>query len=234
VDDAPEMAVIVRALARRAGCDVAACPDAESAWAALQGTRPDLVLLDVNLPGADGLELCRRVRAAPGLAGLCVALYCHAGLDGDVAAGLDAGVDFVFAKDLAAQPDAWGRRLAEILGWSHGRPSMPPLGWTVEVERPPAEWVPALNRALRRPPLRGVGPEATRALLRRALEQALAPPVSAAALAAWRTPDGLALDPARSPPALPPGSAARVAAAVAEQFGRLLGADAAAAFRAAP
>src|SRR5438270_380901 len=52
VDDAPEMAALVRALAARAGCEVVACGDAGAAWAALQARRPDLVLLDVNPPGA--------------------------------------------------------------------------------------------------------------------------------------------------------------------------------------
>ena len=88
--------------------------DADAAWLALGERRPDLVLLDVNLPGASGLDWLRRVRAAPEHAGLAVALYTHWGLPADVAAGLDAGVDFVFDKDLATRPADWQRRLLEI------------------------------------------------------------------------------------------------------------------------
>lgn len=114
VDDAPEMGLIVRSLARRAGWDVTVRIDAEAAWHSLDERRPDLILLDVNLPGASGLDWLRRVRGTPELAGLTVALYTHWGLPADVAAGLDAGVDFVFDKDLATRPADWQQRLAEI------------------------------------------------------------------------------------------------------------------------
>src|SRR5947209_1741892 len=122
VDDAPEMTVLVQALGGRAGCEVAVASDADAAWAALHARRPDLVLLDVNLPGVSGPDLLRRLRAAPELSGLAVAVYCHATLGADVAAGLEAGADFVFFKDLAARPDDWRRRLEEILAGAHGRP----------------------------------------------------------------------------------------------------------------
>ena len=114
IDDSAEMGLIVASLARRAGWETVVCVDAEAGWQALAERRPDLVLLDVNLPGASGLDWLRRVRAAPEFAGLVVALYTHWGLPADVAAGLDAGVDFVFDKDLAARPTDWQRRLAEI------------------------------------------------------------------------------------------------------------------------
>ena len=114
VDDSVEMGVIVASLGKRAGWEVRVCPDAETAWTALSEGRPDLVLLDVNLPGVSGPEWLRRVRAAPDFADLPVALYTHWGLANDVAAGLDAGADFVFDKDLAARPADWQRRLKEI------------------------------------------------------------------------------------------------------------------------
>ena len=116
------MGLIVSSLCRRADCDVTVSPDAAAAWEALAQRRPDLVLLDVNLPGASGLDWLRRVRAATEHAGLPVALYTHWGLPADVAAGLDAGVDFVFDKDLASRPADWQRRLSEIL-------ASPPDAW---------------------------------------------------------------------------------------------------------
>jgi len=217
VDDAPEMAALVRVLAARAGCEVAACGDAGGAWAALQARRPDLVLLDVNLPGVSGPDLLRRLRAAPEFAGLAVAVYCHADLGTDAAAGLEAGADFVFFKDLAVRPDDWRRRLKEVLGGAHGRPPPPSLGWTAGPPRPAAEWVAAVNRALRDSALRKLGPEVTRAVLRRAL---------AGAAAGWLTADGLALDVGRTP-APSPEAAGLLAARFTEQLWRLLGADAA-------
>ena len=61
--------------------------------------------------------MVRCVRASPEFADLPVALYTHWGLTTDVAAGLNAGADFVFDKDLAAKPVGWQRRLTEIRDW---------------------------------------------------------------------------------------------------------------------
>ena len=70
VDDDPELGLIVGVLARKAGQALSCRPDVESAWAALAESRPDLVLLDLELPGASGLDLLRRVRGDAGLSGL--------------------------------------------------------------------------------------------------------------------------------------------------------------------
>ena len=155
VDDSQEMGLIVRSLARRIGWEAAARLDAETAWQAL-GERPDLILLDVNLPGASGLEWLRRVRRTPELADLTVALYTHWGLPTDVAAGLEAGVDFVFDKDLATRPADWQRRLLEIgeagrMGKrsAHGRTLILALRWRKEGARSP-------RRRCGRPPSIGI------------------------------------------------------------------------------
>ncbi len=147
VDDAPEMGLIVRSLARRAGWDVTVRIDAEAAWHSLDERRPDLILLDVNLPGASGLDWLRRVRGTPELAGLTVALYTHWGLPADVAAGLDAGVDFVFDKDLATRPADWQQRLAEIGeagrgggSSAHGRKPILDLRWKRERGQSRRRW----------------------------------------------------------------------------------------------
>ena len=86
VDDDPELGLIVGVLARKAGQALSCRPDVESAWAALAESRPELVLLDLELPGASGLDLLRRARADAGLSGLRVALFCQSGLAARVAA----------------------------------------------------------------------------------------------------------------------------------------------------
>ena len=240
IDDAPEMGLIVSGLSRRAGWDAAVSIDAEEAWRALAERRPDLVLLDVNLPGASGLDWLRRVRAAPAFAaGLVVALYTHWGLPADVAAGLDAGVDFVFDKDLASRPDDWRRRLAEIgeagrgghdAAWpnAEGAATMKPCGRPAP---PPREWAAAFRLALRHLSLRRLTGEVLSAVWRRVLTRALGPRMPPPqTLDAWIGPDGL--EPAGLPPTFAPASPLDLAAGFAEQTRRLLGDEAAAAFRA--
>jgi DNA-binding response OmpR family regulator len=223
VDDAPDLGVIVTALGRRCGCEVAWRPDGASAWEYLQTARPDLILLDVGLPGESGLELCRRLRAFPPLADLRVALFSHWGLPAVVAAGLDAGADFLLSKDLVCKPDEWQRRLREALSWRRGEPAEAPGG----PPRPAADWVACVNQALAHPSLRRAGPDVVRVLLRRALREAL----PGHALAdSWLSPGGAALD---GVPPLAAAEAEALVCALADLAWRLLGADASAAFRSA-
>jgi CheY-like chemotaxis protein len=225
VDDAPEMGLIVGRLGGRCGCIVEHRPDAASALAFLQGQRPDLVLLDVNLPGMSGPELCRCLRADPRTVTLPVALFTHPGLDDDIAAGLEAGADFFFSKDLVVSPDAWSERLAEVLQVAHGQR---PRGLLRSAsDEAPSGWVNLLNGALRQP-LRGFAPPVVRALLRRALSQVFAPSDTDR----WLTPDGSALDPERVP-ALSGRAVAELATALEAQVGCLTGTKATAPFRSA-
>jgi hypothetical protein len=63
-DDAVSLEIISAAL-RAAGHSVTAISDPLAFWDALERSRPDLVALDVQMPGADGIELCRALRADP-------------------------------------------------------------------------------------------------------------------------------------------------------------------------
>ena len=121
VDDAIEFGQIVRVLGRRAGHDVVVCLDVPSAWDVLATLRPDLVLLDVNLPGLSGLDLCRRIRSDPQLCALRVALFSTWQMKKDIRNGLEAGMDFLVTKDLVTQPKLWPVRIGEILRWIRGQ-----------------------------------------------------------------------------------------------------------------
>src|SRR5262245_66626534 len=113
VDDSPELGIIVGRHCRLGRQALTGFVTAEPAWEALAGgaARPDLILLDVNLPGLSGLELLRRIRQHDDLRRLTVALFCHPGLVHDLAQGWAAGADYLFAKDLVTDLQGWARRM---------------------------------------------------------------------------------------------------------------------------
>jgi DNA-binding response OmpR family regulator len=63
VEDEPVIAELLRSYLARDGFDVELATDGESGLAAIRRRRPDAVILDVGLPGIDGTEVCRRLRA---------------------------------------------------------------------------------------------------------------------------------------------------------------------------
>ena len=65
VDDDPTVREVVVSYLRAAQHDVVAAADGESVAALVRATPADLVVLDLMLPGIDGLEVCRRFRARP-------------------------------------------------------------------------------------------------------------------------------------------------------------------------
>jgi CheY-like chemotaxis protein len=124
VDDSPEFAFLVARLGERAGCAVISCPDPQSALERIRAEHPDLILLDRNLGGQDGLDLVRNLHSVEGRPP--VALFCHAGVSADQAEAVQAGVDFFFLKDLVSDAAGWEQRLREILGRVAGRhPGVP-------------------------------------------------------------------------------------------------------------
>src|SRR3954453_5387378 len=72
--------------------------DGDEAWEILQTCRPDVVLLDVQMPGRDGFALTRAIRADSLLAQTRVILLTGAGTPENVAAGHAAGADHFLAK----------------------------------------------------------------------------------------------------------------------------------------
>jgi DNA-binding response OmpR family regulator len=62
VDDAPEFRALLDSVLRREGFRVALAEDGDTALALARASEPDVVLLDIGLPGIDGVEVCRRLR----------------------------------------------------------------------------------------------------------------------------------------------------------------------------
>src|SRR5262249_2238249 len=70
VDDTPANIGFLLETLSSAGYRVRVAPEGEAGLEQVQYAPPDLVLLDVMMPGIDGFETCRRIRAMPGLAKL--------------------------------------------------------------------------------------------------------------------------------------------------------------------
>ena len=72
--------------------------DGASFWEAVQKDRPELVVLDVMLPGIDGIELLRRMKASPELRDIPIVMATARGAEYDSIQGLDLGADCYLAK----------------------------------------------------------------------------------------------------------------------------------------
>ena len=72
--------------------------DGSSFWEAVRRERPDLVVMDIMLPGIDGVELLRRMRADPALSAVPVVMATAKGTEYDKVQSLDLGADYYLTK----------------------------------------------------------------------------------------------------------------------------------------
>ena len=100
IEDNPQNSRLVRKILGVAGYYVIECPDGESGYAAILSERPDLVLMDVNLPDIDGLELTLRLKADPDLRGIPVIALTANAMYGDRERCLAAGCDGYIPKPI--------------------------------------------------------------------------------------------------------------------------------------
>lgn len=112
VDDDADMIFLLRRMLETAGYRVTAVTDGKSALESFQEESPDLIILDVNLPLLDGLNVCRRLRSASLVPILM--LSCHRE-DYDKVVGLETGADDYLGKpfspsELLARVNALLRR----------------------------------------------------------------------------------------------------------------------------
>lgn len=96
VEDDPVIRMVLEDNLALSGYQIEQARDGEEAWVALSRSLPDLVLLDLMLPGIDGLELCRRLRQQG--ATVPVLMLTAKGGDDDVIEGLAIGADDYVTK----------------------------------------------------------------------------------------------------------------------------------------
>jgi two-component system response regulator MtrA len=95
VDDDTALAEMVGIVLRGDGFEPVLCPDGAKALAAFRAAKPDLVLLDLMLPGSDGIEVCRQIRAESGVP---IIMLTAKSDTSDVVNGLESGADDYIVK----------------------------------------------------------------------------------------------------------------------------------------
>jgi len=97
-DDHREMRDMVRALLGSSGHEVDSVPDGRAALAAMQAREPDLLILDIMMPGMNGLDACRVVKSNPFTARVPVLMLTAEGQIESKVEGFEAGADDYLAK----------------------------------------------------------------------------------------------------------------------------------------
>lgn len=99
VDDEPEINRLVARIFEKRGYRVNQAIDGAEALSSVERDRPDLIMLDLNLPKIDGWEVCRRLKGDPATRGIPIIMLtaAHANVD-DAEIGLGLGADEYVAK----------------------------------------------------------------------------------------------------------------------------------------
>lgn len=115
VDDNPLNAELAAAVLCADGLQVEVAADAAETALRMAEFKPELVLMDIQLPGVDGLTLTRRIKADPATRHVVVLAFTAYAMKGDEARMLDAGCDGYISKPIevgsfAAQVRRWLRQ----------------------------------------------------------------------------------------------------------------------------
>ena len=99
-DDDPVMQRLLSGVLERHGHSVVVAADGDSAWSTIERERPPLALLDWNMPGVDGMEVCRRVRASDATRHAFLLVVTGRDRVEDLRVALEAGADDYLTKPI--------------------------------------------------------------------------------------------------------------------------------------
>ena len=102
-DDDDDILLLVTTRLRRDGFEVVSARDGDEALALAQEQRPAVAVLDIGMPGLDGLEVARRIRADDELRGMRVVLLTAKAQESDVRRGFTAGAD-LYVRSRSRRP----------------------------------------------------------------------------------------------------------------------------------
>ena len=103
VDDAPLNLKLTDIVLRKEGYKVVTARDAEEALSLLESVHPDLMVIDIQLPGMDGLELARRLRQNAATRDMVLVALTACAMKGDDEKAFAAGCDGYLAKPFSLQ-----------------------------------------------------------------------------------------------------------------------------------
>jgi CheY-like chemotaxis protein len=109
VDDNVQNLKLARVILANEGYEVWTAADAEDALALLRTSRPKVILMDIQLPGMDGLQLTRQLKADPSTRSIAVIALTAYAMKGDEEKALAAGCDGYVSKPIDTE------RLPEIV-----------------------------------------------------------------------------------------------------------------------
>jgi DNA-binding response OmpR family regulator len=102
-DDSMTILAMTSSRLERAGYDVVTATRGDDALRLVQENHPRLVLLDVEMPGLDGVEVTRRIREDETLAGTLIVLLTSLSQESEIATGMAAGADAYLTKPFSPQ-----------------------------------------------------------------------------------------------------------------------------------
>ena len=102
-DDSMTILAMTSSRLERAGYDIVTATRGDDALRLVQETRPRLVLLDVEMPGLDGVEVAQHIRADESLAGVFIVLLTSLSEESHVARGMAAGANAYLTKPFSPQ-----------------------------------------------------------------------------------------------------------------------------------
>jgi DNA-binding response OmpR family regulator len=102
-DDEPNILTALEFLLKRAGYDVRTATNGEEALALVESYAPDLVLIDIMMPGKSGYEVCQRIRERSDWRHIKIVMVTAKGREAEISKGLSLGADLYVTKPFSTQ-----------------------------------------------------------------------------------------------------------------------------------
>jgi two-component system alkaline phosphatase synthesis response regulator PhoP len=121
IDDEEDILELIKVNLTREGYQVQSALTGEAALALVRQDSPDLILLDLMLPGTDGLEVCRRLKGDPITAHIPIIMLTARSEDADIVVGLELGADDYVTKPFS--PRVLAARIKSLLRRKSAEPA---------------------------------------------------------------------------------------------------------------